>query len=103
MVCDSGKSFSTGYYMYPRSSLSKTKLRLANSVGIIDSGYCGFLIGMFDIFYDINVINRVYSIIKNQRLGEDIRILDSNNKIIDPSEIFNKVKRNKHFGLKIKK
>lgn len=54
-------------------------------------------------FYDINVINRVYSIIKNQRLGEDIRILDSNNKIIDPSEIFNKVKRNKHFGLKIKK
>ena len=53
-------------------------------------------------FYDINVINRVYSIIKNQRLGEDIRILDSNNKIIDHSEIFNKVKRNKHFGLKIK-
>ena len=49
MVCDSGKSFSTGYYMYPRSSLSKTKLRLANSVGIIDSGYRGNLIGMFDI------------------------------------------------------
>lgn len=38
----------TGYYMYPRSSLSKTPLRLANSVGIIDSGYRGKLIGMFD-------------------------------------------------------
>lgn len=38
----------TGYYMYPRSSLSKTPLRLANSVGIIDSGYRGHLIGMFD-------------------------------------------------------
>jgi len=38
----------TGYYMYPRSSLSKTALRLANSVGIIDSGYRGNLIGMFD-------------------------------------------------------
>jgi len=38
----------TGYYMYPRSSLSKTKLRLANNVGIIDSGYRGNLIGMFD-------------------------------------------------------
>lgn len=37
-----------GYYMYPRSSLSKTPLRLANSVGIIDSGYRGHLIGMFD-------------------------------------------------------
>jgi dUTPase len=39
---------STGYYMYPRSSLSKTRLRLANSVGIIDSSYRGHLIGMFD-------------------------------------------------------
>jgi dUTPase len=42
------KKVYTGYYMYPRSSLSKTKLRLANSVGIIDSGYRGNLIGMFD-------------------------------------------------------
>ena len=39
---------STGYYVYPRSSLSKTRLRLANSVGIIDSSYRGHLIGMFD-------------------------------------------------------
>lgn len=38
----------TGYYMYPRSSLSKTALRLANSTGIIDAGYRGHLIGMFD-------------------------------------------------------
>ena len=42
------KPIYTGYYMYPRSSLSKTRLRLANSVGIIDSGYRGNLIGMFD-------------------------------------------------------
>ena len=49
MMCDTGKIFSTGYYMYPRSSLSKTKLRLANSTGIIDSGYRGNLIGMFDV------------------------------------------------------
>ena len=41
-------SHTTGYYMYPRSSLSKTKLRLANSVGVIDSGYRGNLIGAFD-------------------------------------------------------
>ena len=27
------------YYIYPRSSISKTPLRMANSVGIIDSGY----------------------------------------------------------------
>jgi dUTPase len=39
----------TGFYMYPRSSLSKTNLRLANSTGIIDAGYRGNLIGMFDV------------------------------------------------------
>ena len=37
------------YYLYPRSSVSKTSFRLANSVGIIDSGYRGELIGMFDV------------------------------------------------------
>ena len=49
MFTDSGKNFNTGYYMYPRSSLSKTQLRLANSVGIIDAGYRGHLMGMFDV------------------------------------------------------
>jgi len=48
MVMDNDKSFPTGFYMYPRSSLSKTPLRLANSVGIIDAGYRGHLIGAFD-------------------------------------------------------
>ena len=49
MVTDSGKNYNTGYYMYPRSSLSKTQLRLANSVGIIDAGYRGHLMGMLDV------------------------------------------------------
>jgi dUTP pyrophosphatase len=39
MVDDSGNPVS--YYLYPRSSIYKTPLRLANSVGIIDSGYRG--------------------------------------------------------------
>ena len=29
------------YYLYPRSSISKTSLMMANSVGIIDAGYRG--------------------------------------------------------------
>jgi dUTP pyrophosphatase len=37
----------TAFYMYPRSSLSKTPLMLANHVGIIDSGYRGNLKGAF--------------------------------------------------------
>jgi len=49
------KSYKTGFYTYPRSSLSKTKLRLANNTGIIDAGYRGNLIGMFDVVnYDMN-------------------------------------------------
>jgi len=39
-----GLSYHTGYYLYPRSSISKTPLMLANHVGIIDSGYRGNMI-----------------------------------------------------------
>ena len=37
------------YFLMPRSSISKTPLRLANSVGIIDSGYRGNLGAKFDV------------------------------------------------------
>jgi dUTP pyrophosphatase len=40
----------TPYYTYARSSISKTPLRLANNQGIIDAGYRGSLIGMFDCY-----------------------------------------------------
>lgn len=46
---DSWKSYNSGYYLYPRSSIVKTNLRLANSVGVIDSSYRGSLIACFDI------------------------------------------------------
>lgn len=36
------------FYMYARSSIYKTPLRLANNTGIIDSGYRGNLMGAFD-------------------------------------------------------
>jgi len=36
------------FYLYPRSSISKTGMRLANSVGIIDSGYRGELMAVVD-------------------------------------------------------
>lgn len=35
------------FFMYPRSSISKTPLNLANQTGIIDAGYRGNLIGAF--------------------------------------------------------
>jgi dUTP pyrophosphatase len=51
------RSYFTGFYTHPRSSLSKTPLRLANSTGIIDAGYRGNLIGMFDCFYNSDTSN----------------------------------------------
>jgi dUTP pyrophosphatase len=39
--------YPSAYYLYPRSSLSKTELMMANHLGVIDSGYRGSLIGAF--------------------------------------------------------
>lgn len=45
-----GGRMPSGFYIYPRSSIAtKKRLRLANSVGIIDAGYQGSLVAMFDV------------------------------------------------------
>jgi dUTP pyrophosphatase len=51
-----GISYKTGFYIYPRSSMSKTPLMLANHVGIIDSGYRGELIAALRSFEEGYVI-----------------------------------------------
>jgi len=52
------------YYMYSRSSTPiKTPLRLANSVGIIDAGYRGHMMALFD-----NIQQIPYIIQKGERL-----------------------------------
>lgn len=57
-------SIPCGFYMYPRSSTgTKTPLRLANSVGVIDAGYRGNCIAAFD-----NNSDHHYSISKGDRL-----------------------------------
>ena len=37
----------SAFYIFPRSSMSKTPLMLSNHTGIIDSGYRGWIIGAF--------------------------------------------------------
>ena len=54
---------SSGYYLYPRSSISKTPLRLANSVGIIDNGYRGTLKVVVD-----NISDEVCRVKRGDRL-----------------------------------
>jgi dUTP pyrophosphatase len=52
-----------GYFMFPRSSISKTPLILANHTGIIDAGYRGFLIGAFR-----NLMGEEHIVEENTRL-----------------------------------
>ena len=53
-----------GYFLYPRSSTgTKTPLRLANSIGIIDAGYRGNYIAAFD-----NIREPVFTVERLQRL-----------------------------------
>jgi dUTP pyrophosphatase len=68
--------------MYPRSSLSKTKLRLANSTGIIDAGYRGHLMGMFDLIgtdelYTIQQYDRLLQICAPGLLPIIVQVVNS--------------------------
>ena len=52
---EGGVSFpkrNVSYYLYPRSSIGKTPLRMSNSVGIMDAGYRGTVIGQVDNLSD---------------------------------------------------
>lgn len=51
------------YYLMPRSSISKTPLRMSNSIGLIDGGYRGEIIGMVD-----NIKNEDYQVSAGDRL-----------------------------------
>ena len=56
------------YYLCPRSSISKTPMRLSNSVGIIDSGYRGEIMAVVDVIdhnkipYELNAMDRHFQI-----------------------------------------
>ena len=51
------------YFLMPRSSISKTPLRLANSIGLIDGGYRGEIMAPCD-----NIKDYEYEVEKGQRL-----------------------------------
>ena len=51
------------YYLYPRSSIVRTPLRMSNSVGIIDAGYRGTI----TVFVD-NIKNTSYTVERGTRL-----------------------------------
>ena len=52
----------TSYFLYPRSSIIKTPLRMANSVGIIDAGYRGNIIACVDNIKNESLIYKICTI-----------------------------------------
>ncbi len=60
---DDGLDQPHGYYLYPRSSISKTPLMMANSVGIIDFEYRGNI--MAKVF---NTSDQPYEVKQGERL-----------------------------------
>ena len=70
------KKINCSYYLYPRSSISKTPLRMSNSTGIIDAGYRGEIIATVD-----NLSSDDYTVKKGTRM---FQICDAS---LDPIEL----------------
>ena len=63
---------SNPYLLIPRSSISKTPLRLSNSIGLIDAGYRGEIMASVD-----NIKKENYLIKKHQRLFQLVSMVGS--------------------------
>jgi len=84
IVCvDKDKVYNTSYLLLPRSSIVKTPLRLANSIGLIDAYYRDNICAFVD-----NIKNEDYEVKKGTRLFQ----------LVVPSlQPFHKVKVSKYF------
>jgi dUTP pyrophosphatase len=59
---DSSLEIFRAYWMLPRSSISRTPLRLANSVGLIDAGYRGPIMAAVDGMYSVTENERLFQL-----------------------------------------
>lgn len=58
MYSYTSSTYNACYFMFPRSSIVKTPLRMANSTGIIDSGYRGNIKAVFDVLHSSYTVNK---------------------------------------------
>lgn len=78
---------SVAYYLYARSSISNTPFRLANNVGIIDSGYRGNLIAKLDCYKPNAIIEKDKSFVQIcQPNLEPFKVIIKNGDEIDTTE-----------------
>lgn len=85
------KRVGCGFSIYPRSSLSKTPLMLANHVGIIDSGYSGNLIGAFfhvsnnPVSFKIEKASRLLQVCHPSLVPFTVEIVDKQEELFENS------------------
>lgn len=69
------------YYLMPRSSISKTPLRQANSIGLIDGGYRGELIAVVDNIkqddYTVEPGDRLFQLVAMDGSSIEFELVDS--------------------------
>ena len=69
------------YYLFPRSSISKTPLRLSNSIGLIDGGYRGEIMApcdnIKDFEYTINEGERLFQLVASDSSPIHYEIVDN--------------------------
>ena len=74
-------NMNVSFYLYPRSSISKTPLIMVNSVGIIDSGYRGNIIAcvrnLSNENYDIKRENKLFQICSPDLSPIKVVVVDS--------------------------
>ncbi len=78
---DTDRKLFRAYWLLPRSSISKTNLRLSNSVGLIDAGYRGEIkAALYDyrgVGYNLEKSTRVVQLASPDLLPfDDIKVVD---------------------------
>jgi dUTP pyrophosphatase len=75
---DSGLELFRAYWMLPRSSISRTPLRLANSVGLIDAGYRGPIMAAVDGAYSVAENERLFQLASPDLLPwDEVRVVSA--------------------------
>ena len=69
-----------GYFLFPRSSISKTPLRMSNSIGLIDGGYRGEIMAVCDNIKDfkfsVKAGDRLFQIVSSDLSPIKFKIVD---------------------------
>ena len=69
------------YYLLPRSSISKTPLRMSNSIGLIDGGYRGEIMAACDNIKDykyvVNKGDRLFQLVSPNSSSIEFQLVNS--------------------------